>query len=403
MASIKVYLNKSRAIKDGTYPLVIQLIHKRKKRLIYSPYHLCVDCFDEKNMRVINNGRRISHASEINDYLASTIHSLQLTLSFFEEQETDFSVSDVVDLYKLNKDNSFVLVYMHNLISVLMEEKKAGTCNAYRSTYNCLIRFLGKNKLLCFSDITVKWLNAFVCWLHKSSLKANTVNFYLRILRAVYNRALNEGVAGTNPLSPFRKIILSSVKTAKRAVDGDTINRIVHANIGNDSRLELSRDLFLFSFYSRGMPFVDMAFLKYNNISNNTICYIRTKTKQPVQLKIVNPLKKLIDKYRNNGEYVLPILNSESGPLYTQYRTGLKRFNNQLKYLSCRLSLDIQLTSYVARHSWATLARKTGVPVSVISQGLGHSTEKITYTYLAALDSSVVDSANEKVAKMYSC
>jgi len=392
-----------RATKNGTYPLVFQIIHKRKKRVLYSSYHINSECFDEKNRRVVSRrGLRIPLVDEINNYITSTVCNLESILSFLKEYERDFSVSDIVELYNSNKDYSFVFVYIRKLIARLKEEGKIGTGNAYQSTLSCLIRFLGEEKYFCFSDITVQWLNDFISWLYKSELKTNTVNFYLRILRAVYNRASSEGVLGVSCISPFQKITFGNVKTLKRAVGGDSINRIVDAMVGHDCRLELSRDLFLFSFYSRGMSFVDMAFLKYSNITNGTIYYFRSKTKQPIQVRIVEPLYKIIEKYRNEGEYVLPILNSESKSLYNEYRNGLKRYNNYLKSLSSLLELEVPLTSYVARHSWATLARESGVPVSVISEGLGHSTEKITYTYLAALNPSVIDSANEKIARLYS-
>ncbi len=403
MTSIKVRLNTFRATKDGTYPLVFQILHKRKKKVIYSSYHLYLEYFDNKMMKIVKyKGRSVPHADEINEYIASTVNSIESTLSFLEEQGREFSVSDIVELYKSNKDNSFIIVYMRNLIMSLKDEGKTGTANAYQSTLNCLVRYLGKNNYFCFSEITVKWLNNFISWLHKAGLKTNTVNFYFRILRAVYNRASNEGVSGISPFSPFRKITLTSVKTTKRAIDGGSIKQIINATIDSDSRLVLARDLFVFSFYSRGMSFVDMAFLKYDNISDGVIYYIRSKTKQPIRVKVVEPLQEIIEKYRNEGEYVFPILSSGSKKMYNQYRSGLKRYNNHLKKLSLMLNLERPLTSYVARHSWATLARNSGVPVSVISEGLGHNSEKITYTYLASLDPLVLDSANEIIINLYS-
>jgi site-specific recombinase XerD len=262
------------------------------------------------------------------------------------------------------------------------------------------VRFIGKNEYLSFEEIDVRWLNRFISYLQKSGLKANTVNFYTRILRAVYNRAWKESVPGANPLSPFRNITINNVKTVKRAIDNNSIQLIAHAQIENNAKLELSRDLFLFSYYSRGMSFVDMAFLKSSNISDDAIYYSRSKTGQPLRIKIVEPLQQLINKYSNNGEYILPILRSGSKSLYTRYRSGLKRHNHCLKLLSESLNLPVPLTSYVARHSWATIARKNGIPVSVISEGLGQSSEKITYTYLAALDPSVLDAANEHISHL---
>ena len=401
MTSIKVHLNKYRARKDGTYPLVFQLLHCRKKRVIYSPYHLHEGCFDEKQCRVVN--RRYKHTplkNEINEYITEMLHELHQTIEILQQQENEFSVADVVALYKSNQDNSFLLIYMRKLILTLKEEGRVGTANSYQSTQNSIVRFLGKDECLSFGDIDVRWLNRFISYLQKSELKANTINFYLRILRAVYNRAFKEGISGTNPLSPFRNITMGSVKTVKRAICKDSIQLIARAKIENNAQLELSRDLFLFSYYTRGMSFVDMAFLKYSNISDNTIYYTRSKTGQPLRVKIVEPLRKLINKYRNNGKYILPILNSGSKSLYTRYRSGLKRHNHFLKILSENLNLPVPLTSYVARHSWATIAKKSGIPVSVISESLGHSNEKITYTYLAELDPSVIDTANDCVTDL---
>lgn len=401
MTSLKVHLNKSRARNDGTYPLVFQLIHHRKKRVIYSPYHLFTECFDEKKGKVVNRQhKRTTSVHEINDYIDNMLCELRETIDLLEEQEKDFSVADVVELYKSNQDNSFLLTYMEKLIRMLKEEGRIGTSNAYQSTLNRITRFLGKEVGLCFDGISVKWINGFISSLHKAGLKANTVNFYLRILRAVYNRASKEGVEGANVVSPFRYVTFSSVKTVKRAVNTASIQQIAKAPLEDKSRLELSRDLFLFSFYSRGMSFVDMAYLKDKNISNDTIYYIRSKTGQPLQIKIVEPLRLIIDKYRNGGEFVLPILGHGSNSLYDQYRNGLRRYNNQLKNLSTRLQLSVPLTSYVSRHSWATIAKQNGVPVSVISEGLGHSSEKITYTYLAALDPSILDAANAQISNL---
>jgi integrase len=397
--SIKVHLNKSRATKDGTYPLVFQLLHQRKKRVIHSPYQLLEECFDKRKGIVINNGKKGTPlANEINEYIANMLRDLHQTIEILKQQEKEFSVIDIVDLYKSNQNNSLFMVYFRKQISNLKEEGRIGTANAYQSTFNCLIRFMGKNEFMNFEEMNVRWLNHFINYLQKSGLKTNTVNFYIRILRAIYNRAWKENIPGTNSLSPFKKITMSNIKTVKRAIDRSSIQLISRAKLEDNAQLELARDLFLFSYHSRGMAFVDMAFLKSSNISDNAIYYYRSKTGQPLRIKIVEPLKLLIDKYKNDGEYILPILRTESNSLYTSYRSGLKRHNHYLKLLSNRLNLPVPLTSYVARHSWATIARKNGIPVSVISEGLGHSSENITYTYLAALDPSVLDAANERIS-----
>jgi len=401
MTTVKVQLNKYRALRAGRYPLVFQIIHRRSKRLLYSPYHLYEENFDISRKRVVNRrGRHVADLSLINAYIESSLSELRQAIDSLEDGAEEYSVSDIIELYRSNQDHSFVVPYMRRLIDTISGEGRTGTACAYRSTLNCLLRYLKKNECLSFEDISVRWLNNFVSHLHSSGLKPNTVNFYLRILRAVYNRAYKEEVPGAHFISPFRKIQIGAVRTAKRAVSKECILQIARERTLNDERLSLARDLFLFSFYSRGMPFVDMAFLRYSDISGDTIRYTRRKTGQPLNVMMEEPLRCLVEKYRNEGEYVLPILKSGSKMLYVQYQNALRRYNRQLGNLSSELHLPVPLTSYVARHSWATIARSNGIPVSVISEGLGHSSEKITYTYLAALDPSVLNAANRRVTDL---
>jgi len=402
MTSIKVRLYTYRANKKGTFPLVFQILHQREKRVIYSSYHLHEECFDKAHSRVVSRRReKVFNASEINDYIHNMVGQLETTINMLEDERENYSVADITELFRSHQNNSLVLIYMRKLIVQLKEEKRMSTLDSYQSTYNRLIRFIGKKEDLYFCDITPRWLNRFISSLQKSGLKENTINFYCRILRAVYNRAYNEGVTGTSYDSPFKKVSFGSTKTVKRAIDREAIRQIIHAKIENNKQLEIARDFFLFSLYCRGMSFVDMAYLKHTNIIDGVIYYNRRKTKQPMRVKIVPQLQNLIEKYRRDEEFVLPILSKGDKSLYNKYRSELRKTNKDLNKLSLLLGLEIPLTSYVARHSWATQAHKNGVPVSVISESLGHTSEKMTYIYLAALDPAVVDSANGKISKMY--
>ena len=402
MTSIKVRLYTYRATKKGTFPLVFQLLHQREKRVIYSSYHLHEECFDKAHSRVISRrGGGVFNASEINDYIHSMVSKLETTIGMLEDEKENYSVSDITELFRYHQNNSLMLVYMRKLIAQFREEGRMSTLDSYQSTLNRVLRFIGKKENLYFCDITPRWLNRFISSLQKSGLKENTINFYCRILRAVYNRAYNEGVTGTSYDSPFKKVSFGTTKTVKRAIDSEAIRQIIHAKIENNKQLELARDFFLFSLYCRGMSFVDMACLKHTNIIDGVIYYNRRKTKQPMRVKIVHQVQDIIEKYRRDDEYVLPILSKGDKSLYNRYRSRLRKTNKDLNKLSFLLQLKIPLTSYVARHSWATQAHKNGIPVSVISESLGHTSEKITYIYLAALDPAVVDSANEKISIMY--
>jgi len=400
MASIKVHLNTYRTTKNDMYPLVFQVIHQRKKKLIYSPYHLAKENFSETIGRAINyRKKKCNSLDEVNEYIQKVIDSIERSVSFLELQGEDFSVSDIVALYKSNQENSLFITYTKKIVESLRQRGKNGTADAYQNTLNRVVSFLGKDKYITFENIDAKWLNRFKEHLQCDHLKENSMNFYMRNLRAIYNKALNEGLITTNQ-NPFQRMKLHGVKTIKRAVDNDTMKLISDADLSYDKQLSFSRDLFLFSYYSRGMSYVDMAYLKKSDIRNQTIFYYRSKTKQLLQIKVVEPLRLLIEKYDNPGEYILPILKSEQGDLYTQYRRGLRQHNNNLKRLTIELCLPCKITSYVARHTWATIAKRRGIAVSVISEGLGHSSEKMTYTYLAALDPTTINDANELMAKL---
>jgi integrase len=402
MASIKVLLNKSRARKDGTYPLVFQVIHCRRKKLLYSPYHLHEECFDEQSGRVISrNNRRLAGHDEMNNSLQKMKAELQFTVELLERRGSPFAVADIFNLYVRNQDNSCLVGYYQRLILQLEGEGRFGTANTYKSALSRILSFVGQDANPGFEEMDVNWLYRFTNSLQLSGIKPNTIAFYLRILRAVYNRASKEGIPGTQGASPFRTISITTVKTAKRAIDKSTIMQIARwQRKDSDPNLELSRDLFLFSYYSRGMPFVDMAHLRHSDIIDDVIYYVRTKTKQPLRVRVTPQLRSLIEKYRSNSGYVLPILNDKTKSPYAQYRAALKMQNRHLKELTVVLNLPCKLTTYVARHSWATIAKRGGIPVSVISEGLGHSSEKITYTYLADLDPSVIDAANDYVTNL---
>lgn len=398
MASIKVHLNAYRPTKSGTYRVVFQIIHQRKKKIIYSPYHLTPEYFDEGTGKAVHFRRKKnSRIEEINNYCDEVIKDLKRTISFLEGQNESFTVSDIVSVYESNRKSCLFFSYTCGIIDLLKQRGKYGTANAYQSTLNKVLKYQKENKYISFQEIDTKWLNGFKNYLQASQLQENSINSYLRIMRAIYNRAIKEEIITTNH-NPFHQLGLHNVKTIKRAIDKDSMKQICELDLRYDKQLSFSRDLFLFSYYTRGMSFVDMAYLKKKDIRNDTIYYFRSKTKQLLQIKIIEPLRKLIDKYRSDGEFVLPILRIDGADLYEQYRAALRRHNNHLKKLALCLNLSCSLTSYVARHTWATIAKYRGISVSVISEGLGHSSEKMTYTYLAALDPSIINAANDLIA-----
>jgi integrase len=198
---------------------------------------------------------------------------------------------------------------------------------------------------------------------------------------------------------PFKNITIKSQKTRKRAVNKDVIKMVEELDVSQQENLQLYKDLFMFSFYNRGMNFVDMAFLKVSNIVNGRIEYTRQKTGQQFSIKITDKAKEIISRYndlKNADSYIFPIIYRK-GMEYLDYRNAMRLMNKKLKKISTLLKLDVSLTTYVSRHSWATIAKKSGVVTAVISEGLGHTTEEITQVYLDSFENNVLDDANELI------
>lgn len=165
--------------------------------------------------------------------------------------------------------------------------------------------------------------------------------------------------------------------------------------------MEFAKDIFMFSFYTRGMSFVDIAFLKKENLQNGILSYKRRKTGQQLCIKWEKQMQEIIDKYDNsNNLYLLPIIQRPDKNNWTQYKSAEHLVNNKLKIIGKELGLRSPLTTYVARHSWASIARSKNIPISVISEAMGHDSEATTRIYLATMDTSAVDNANKLILKL---
>ena len=219
----------------------------------------------------------------------------------------------------------------------------------------------------------------------------------MRNLRAVYNRAVKKEL--TPQRDPFSEVYTGIDKTVKRAVSLSVIKRMKAIDLSLSPMEELARDMFLFSFYTRGMAFVDMAYLKKKDVQNGILSYRRRKTGQLLSIRWEKCMAEIAAKYDTGGStYLLPIIMNE-GDTRRQYRNASHLINNKLKLISKRLKLSVPLTMYVARHTWASIARSKNIPLSVISEGMGHDNENTTRIYLASLDTAVVDKANRLILK----
>lgn len=291
------------------------------------------------------------------------------------------------------------IIFMEKEILDKKRQGKIKTAKNYQATRNTLVQFLEANKRgasLELEDFDADLMKAFEKYLFSKGVCKNSTSFYMRILRAVYNRATT--ASGVPSRKPFGTVYTGVAKTVKRAVDANIVKRIMDFKPTNDS-MEFAKDAFLFCFFSCGMAFIDMAKLTRKNIQNGRIIYNRSKTDQAISIKIEPLMEEIIRKYQDaRREYLFPILTNRKDP-YSSYHKALRLYNLNLYKISLALGDGIHLTSYVPRHSWASIAHEENISMNVISESLGHCNEKTTSIYIKSLSTRSADQANERILK----
>lgn len=230
-------------------------------------------------------------------------------------------------------------------------------------------------------------------------LSRNSTSFYMRNLRAIINRAIEQDFE--MPRNPFKHVYMGIDKTVKRAVSLDVIRQIRDIDLSWHPSLDFARKIFMFAFYTRGMSFVDIVFLKKSDLQNGVLTYSRRKTRQQLTVRIEPETWRLISSFgESKSEFLLPILNDEAPNLEQQYENAYFRINRNLQKVGRMLGLETKLTLYVARHAWASIAHSNHVALSTISKAMGHNSEKTTIIYLQSLDTASVDKANSDIIRM---
>lgn len=310
----------------------------------------------------------------------------------------EYSARDVATRFRTADRRITVLECLHQHIEALTAAGHLGTARNYLRARNSFRNFLaGADLPMC--ALGERTVEAYAAWLRARGVVRNSLSFYMRILRAVYNRAVEARI--TVQTFPFRNVYTGVDRTRKRAVREEVILRLRQLPLRPGSSLALARDLFIFSYCMRGMAFVDMAFLRKCDLAGDAISYVRRKTGQRLTVSLEPCMREIIDRYALRTAatpYLFPILTAcEAREAYAQYQTALGCYNLRLAKLSALVGSGVRLSSYTSRHSWATAARDRNIPLPVISAGMGHASEKTTQIYLAALENSVIDTANRTI------
>ena len=289
--------------------------------------------------------------------------------------------------------------YVGQLSLELSSNGRHRTSETYRCALNSFLRYL-RQPDIAISQIDTPLIDDYEHYLRQQGICSNSSSFYMRVLRTVYNRAVAQG--HTPDRQPFRHVYTGIAKTTKRALSLDAIQQIsqLHGLPGHEL---LARDLFLFSLYTRGMSFVDIAYLRPADISNGILTYRRHKTGQSLSMRWEQQMQDIVDRHPSpNPDYLLPIIKRSNGHERSQYRECQRMVNAMLKSIARRAGITTPLTMYVARHSWASIAHAMGVPLKVISEGMGHTSERTTQIYLKSLDHSRIDTTNSDIIRAVS-
>lgn len=303
-------------------------------------------------------------------------------------------------------------LYMPEVIGMLKREGKFPAMHVYACTLRSYEKFCAEERhpknttaSLSMQEIfTPERLKEYEDWLTGQQSSPNTISTYMRTLQAVYNRWMSPGIEGYNPVL-FKDVYTKVESRTKRALTAEQMEQLRNTDFSVLTlRQQQVLTYFLLMFMLRGMPFIDLAHLRKSDLRNRRITYRRHKTGKLMVVDVPSDAMRLLQKYRDktDSEYLFPLLH---GGLFMEehhhrYQETLRHFNRELARLMKQLLPGVSVSSYTARHTWATLAYHSGVPVGLISQSLGHSSIRVTMTYLKPFDAEVIDRINRQVISL---
>ena len=389
--TINVLCYKSKTLSNGEHPIMVRICKDGKKK--YASVGISVNAKHwnfEKNEPKPNCPNR----EHINFLIASKKAEYEKEAIKLKSEGRDFTADGLHEKIQSPTATRTVADIFNEYIEHLRQEKRTGYMKSVLQVYNSLVKY-NEHLNIYFDEIDFRWLREYEIWLKGEGLALNTIGIRFRTLRSIYNYALtNDWVKAEN--YPFKKYKVAklSEETIKRALSKKDINKVLRYPC-NDGYVRLAIDIFAFTYYVGGINFVDIANLTHSNIINGNLVYKRQKTGKLIRLPLPQQAMELIDKYRSST-YLFPIFNethqTEQAKANRLHKV-ITKVNHHLKQIGEELKLPITLTTYVARHSQATVMKKAGVPTALISQIMGHSSERVTQIYLDSFGNDQMDEA----------
>lgn len=394
MTSIKLKFRPSTTPgKEGS--IVFQLIYGRTVRRITSRYKIFAGEWNGEVGRIAlptPSSPRYAHLVSVESALQWELNRLQRMV----QESVPVNLDEIAANFSSGIDAmDSVFNFIRRQIHHKEQIGKVRSSETYRSMLNSFTCFR-KGVDLTFDMMDGMLMELYEAWMRKCGLTRNSTSFYMRILRTNYKLAVEKGL--TPDRHPFRNVYCGIGKTVKRSLPFSEIKKISALDLSRKPSMDFARDMFMFSFCTRGMSFIDMAYLKKADLNNGCLAYRRKKTGQLMMIEWTKQMQDIIDKYKSDGtSYLLPIITREDGSERRQYQNQMRKTNRLLKDIANRAGLPMPLSMYYARHSWATIARGRDVPLAVISEGLGHDSETTTQIYLDSIKSSEVDKVNRMI------
>lgn len=401
MVSVKLKFRPS-IVEGKEGSLYYQVIYKRMVRQIPTNYKVLREEWNETTDTLLlpaDDKLRFSHLMTLQLRIQQDKKRFLRIINRLSEMDVSFTIDMLVKEYLVRSNEMTLFNYTKNIIAKLQRQGQYRTSETYNAALNSFRKFR-EGMDLCIEELDSELLLTYEAYLKIKGIAPNTISFYMKKLRAVYNRAVEEDLVENR--NPFKRVFTSSEKTVKRAIPVKYIRRLKELDLSYSKPKCFARDMFLFSFYTRGMSFVDMAYLQKNNLKNDILSYRRKKTGQMLSIHWESCMQKIAERYASqlHSPYLLSIIRESNVDPRKQYRNATTLINRNLKEIGKIIGLPLPLTMYVARHSWASIARAEGIPVSVISEGMGHDSERTTQIYLASLETQAIDNANKKILKL---
>ena len=373
MASFKLKFRPSIAEgKPGT--LYFQVTHRRSTRTVYTDYHITPEEWDERTsfIRIVGTPERQAELQLIVSKIRWDCKRLAAFITEREQAMLEYTADDIVSAFRLLPPCQTWFSFIHGMVAKKLRIGRLGTAKTYRDALMSFSRFRNGEDLT-IDALDAETMNLYEAWLKGRGVKRNSSSCYLRTLRTLYRKAVETGL--TTDKHIFRHVFTGFAKTAKRAIPLGSLRAIRQLQLSEGSAIAFARDLFMLIVYLQGISFVDLAYLKKDDIRNGQLHYSRKKTGQELTVGWESVMQDIVDNYihlTKGSPYLLPIITKTDGTERRQYERMEHKVNYYLKKIGTMVGLQASLTTYTGRHTWASILRDMGTSLSVISKGLGH-------------------------------